>query len=134
MIISFALTGIGLFVYMLFAAATYALPLMAALLVGFAMRHAGAPGASPLIVGFLVFVAVIIAGRVATALLPYRFARITIMLIFAVPAAFAGYEIGKGLLSVVGVSGGILGPVLALVVALISALVAANRTVSTPQT
>ena len=55
------------------------------------------------------------------------------MLVFAVPAAIAGFQVGKALLSLAGVTGGMLGPMLALGVAAVSALAAAGRTAPTPQ-
>ena len=130
--ILFALVGIGFIVYLLFAAATYSLPLMAAVLVGFAMRSSGAPGASPLIVAFLAFIAVSVAGKAAMALLPYRFVRIAIMLIFMVPAAIFGFQLGNGMLTLAGVHRGVIGVALALIVATVSALIAAERLAPQP--
>ena len=93
-----ALIGVGYFVYLLFSAATYALPLLAALGAGFAAAHAGASGTAALLLGVAVFMAVIAAGRIATALLPSRHARAAVVLAFALPAAIIGFEVASALL------------------------------------
>jgi len=84
-----ALIGIGVFLWLLFAAAAQALPLFAGLWAGFAASHAGASGGTALLIGVAAFMAVIALGRALTALLPMRGARIGIILLFALPAAAA---------------------------------------------
>ena len=120
-----ALIGVGYLVYLLFGAATYALPLLAALGTGFAAAHAGASGTAALLLAAAVFMAVIAAGRMATALLPSRHARAAVMFAFAVPAAIIGFEIASALVHFSDIGTG--GIVVAAIAGLVTAAVAARR-------
>lgn len=93
-----ALIGVGFMIYLLFAAATYVLPIYAGLSAGFAALHAGASYTSALLLGILAFLLVIMLGHAATQLLPSRRARTAIALLFAVPAAIAGFQVASALL------------------------------------
>ena len=123
-----ALIGVGYLVYLLFGAASYALPLIAALSAGFAAVHAGASGIGALVLGVAVFVLVIAVGRMATLLLPPHQARMAVMLLFAVPAAIAGYQVAAALLHFGGIGGWGVG--LAAIAALATAAVVAKRQVT----
>ena len=120
-----ALIGVGYIVVLLFGAASYALPLIAAASAGFAAAHAGASGTGALLLGTAVFMAVIAAGRMATLLFPSRHARMAVMLLFAIPATIAAFQVAVALLCLGGVS--IWSVALASIVALTIGAVAAKR-------
>ncbi len=123
-----ALIGIGYLVYLLFGAASYALPLIAALSAGFAAAHAGASSLGAFLLGVAVFMLVIAVGRMATLLLPSRHSRTAVMLLFAVPAAIAGYQVASALLHFSSLGGW--GFAIAAIAALATAAVAARRQVA----
>ncbi len=120
-----ALIGVGYLIYLLFGAASYALPLIAALSAGFAAAHAGASGVGALLLGIAVFMLVIAVGRMATLLLPSHEARMALMLLFAVPAAILGYQVAYALLHFGGIGGWGVG--IAAIAAIATAAVAAKR-------
>ena len=120
-----ALIGVGLMIYLLFAAATYVLPLYAGLTAAFASLHAGASYTSALLLGIIAFLLVIMLGQMASQLLPSRQARSAIALLFGVPAAIAGFEVAFALLHLGGV--GSWGVPLSLAAALVTGTVAAKR-------
>lgn len=120
-----ALIGVGVMIYLLFAAATYVLPIYAGLSAGFAAVHAGASYTSALLLGMLAFLLVVMLGQMATQLLPSRHARTSIALLFAIPAAVAGFQVASALLHL-----GSVGPwdvMLSLSAALATVTVAAKR-------
>ena len=120
-----ALIGVGLFIYLLFAAASYALPLLAGLSAGFAADHAGVSGIGALLLGTAAFMLVIAGGRMATLLLPSRYARMTVALLFGIPAAIAGFQVASALLHLSGVE--TWGVIAALATALVTGSTAAKR-------
>ncbi len=93
-----ALIGVGFIIYLLFAAASYALPLFAGVSAAFAAWHAGVPGIAAMLLGLAAFMLVIAAARMATLLLPSASARVALTLLFAIPAAIAGYQVASALL------------------------------------
>ena len=99
-----ALIGVGLMIYLLFAAATYVVPICAGLSIGFAVFHIGASYTSAWLLGFLAFLLVIMLGQMATQLVPTRHARIGVALLFAIPAAVAGFQVASSLLHLGGVA------------------------------
>ena len=103
--IPLALIGVGFIIYLLFAAASYALPLFAGVSAAFAAWHAGVPGIAAMLLGVVAFMSVIAAGRMATLLLPSPLARIVIALLFAVPAAIAGFQVASALMHLSGANG-----------------------------
>ncbi len=119
-----ALIGVGFMIYLLFAAATYVLPIYAGLSAGFAALHAGASYTSAILLGILASLLVVMLGQMA-AQLPSRHARIAVALLFAVPAAFAGFQVASALLHLGGVGGWGVG--LLLATALATGTVAAKR-------
>ena len=114
-----ALIGIRFMIYLLFAAATYVLPLYAGLSAGFAALHAGASDTSVMLPGIMAFLLVIMLGQMATHLPPSRRPRIAIALLFAVPAAAAAFQVASALLHLGGV--GSWGVALSLAAALATA-------------
>lgn len=119
-----ALTGLGFMIYLLFSAATYVVPIYAALSAGFAALHAGATYPSSMLLGVFAFMLVIMLGQIATLLPPPRI-RIAIALLFAVPAAIAGFQVASALLHLGGV--GREGVALSLAAALATGTAAAKR-------
>jgi hypothetical protein len=89
--------GIGLFCWLIFTLAVYALPFFVGLAAGMAAFHSGA-GVFGAIFGGLVAGALTLGvGQVAFALLKPMPLRATIAAAFAVPAAIAGYHAVLGL-------------------------------------
>jgi len=125
-----ALIGVGFMIYLLFAAATYVLPIYAGLSASFAALDAGATYTGAMLLGFLAFLLVIMLGQIAT-LLPSPRARIAIALLFAVPAAIAGFQVASALLHLGGA--GSWGVALSLAAALATGTVAAKRYQSLPR-
>ncbi len=99
------LVGLGFFVWLMFAAAAWALPVFLGLSATFAADHAGASGATSFLVGFAVFLVTVVAGRTLAMQLPERRrpARVALMLLFALPAAAATASITATLSRAVGV-------------------------------
>ncbi len=120
-----ALIGVGLMVYLLFAAATHVLPLFAGLLALFGALSVGASLTSALLLGMLAFLLVITLGQMATQLLPSRYGRVAIALLFAAPAGIAGFQVASALLHISDAGSWSL--VLALLAALATGAVAAKR-------
>jgi hypothetical protein len=83
--------GIGCFCWLLFMLAVYALPFFASVTAGVAAFHSGAGVIGAIIVGIVAGVAALGAGQFAFAVARSPFIRAAIALLFAVPAAIAGY-------------------------------------------
>ena len=124
-IVPLALIGVGFMIYLLFAAATYILPLYMGLTAAFAALHAGASYTSALLLGIIAFLFVILFGQIATQLLPSRQAHLLIALLFALPAAMAGFQVASALLHFGNV--GSWNIALSLAAALATGIVAARR-------
>src|SRR5712691_1995117 len=90
--IIFGVFGIGFFCWLLFMLAVYALPFFASVTVGLAAFHSGAGVIGGIIVGIVAGVAALGAGQFAFAVARSPFIRAAIALLFAVPAAIAGYH------------------------------------------
>lgn len=89
--------GLGFLCWALFALAVYALPFLAGVTAGFAAYHTGAGPIAAILVGLLVGVATLAAGQTIAAVMRSPLIRIPIALLFAVPAAVAGYHATLGL-------------------------------------
>lgn len=81
--------GIGFFCWLLFALAVYALPFFAAMTAGIAAFHGGV---GAIAVGVGASVITLGAGQVAFAVVRSPLIRAAIALLFAAPAAIAGYH------------------------------------------
>jgi hypothetical protein len=90
--------AIGFLCWLLFTLAVYALPLFAAMMAGLAAYHHDAGLVGAFLVALLAGAATLAIGRLAFALLPSALLRTVVALVFAVPAAVAGYEAAFGLL------------------------------------
>ena len=95
--IIFSVFGIGFFCWLLFTLAVYALPFFTGMTAGFAAYHSGAGVIGALIVGVLAGGATLAIGQVAFATIRIPLIRAAIGLLYAVPAAIAGYHATLGL-------------------------------------
>ncbi|MBC3941141.1 hypothetical protein [Sphingomonas albertensis] len=86
--------------WLLFTLASLALPFFAALLVGLWAHQAGAGIAGALVAGLSAGIATLVAGQLAFIFVRAAWVRVLIALIFAVPAAVAGYHAVHGLMAI----------------------------------
>lgn len=84
--------GIGFFCWLLFILAVYALPFVASLTAGLAAYHSGAGIAGAIIVAIVAGGVTLTIGQIAFATVRSPLIRAAIGLIYAVPAATAGYH------------------------------------------
>jgi hypothetical protein len=89
--------GVGFFCWLLLTLAVYALPFFADLTAGLAAFHSGSGVIGALAVGALAGGATLAIGQIAFATVRTPLIRATIALLFAVPAAIAGYHATFGL-------------------------------------
>ena len=92
-----SLFGIGLFCWLIFALAVYALPLFVGLTAGMVAFHSGAGVIGAIFVGLVAGAFTLGIGQIAFALLKPMPLRAAIAAAFAVPAAIAGYHAVLGL-------------------------------------
>jgi len=98
-IIGIVLSFVGLvyLCWLLFALAVQALPFFAGVTVGFAAYHSGSGPVAAMIVGAIAGSVALVLGQVAFTRLRSPLMRAALALLFAVPAAVAGYHAGRGL-------------------------------------
>ena len=89
--------GIGFLCWLLFTLAIYALPCFASVTAGLAAFHSGAGVIGAIFIGALAGTATLMAGQIAFAATRSLFVRTAIALLFAAPAAVAGYHATLGL-------------------------------------
>jgi hypothetical protein len=89
--------GIGLFCWLIFTLAVYALPFFVGLTAGIAAFHGGAGVFGALLVGIVIGALTLGIGQVAFALVKPLPLRAAIAATFAIPAAIAGYHAVLGL-------------------------------------
>jgi hypothetical protein len=93
-----ALIGLGFFIYLLFAAAAWALPVLVGFSAAMAADHAGAAGTTSILIGIAGFFVTIAVGRWLAILSRDRQpARIVVTLLFALPAAAATASVAAAL-------------------------------------
>jgi hypothetical protein len=85
--------GIGLFCWLIFTLAVYALPFFVAVSAGLMAYHSGAGILGAPLVGIAAAVMALAAGRTAFAMTRFTILRAAIAAAFAVPAASAGYHV-----------------------------------------
>ncbi|MES5481519.1 hypothetical protein QMZ05_02100 [Bradyrhizobium sp. INPA03-11B] len=85
--------GIGLFCWLVFALAVYALPFFVALNIGMMAFHGGAGVVGALLIGIAAGALTLAFGQTALAVTRSVALRIAIVAAFAVPAAVAGYNV-----------------------------------------
>jgi hypothetical protein len=83
--------------WLLFALAVYALPFFAALSAGIAAYHSGSGPIGAIVVGVIAGAVTLLLGQVAFATVRSPLVRATVALVFAAPAALAGYHAALGL-------------------------------------
>ncbi len=98
--------GLGLMVYVLFAAAVYALPFFVGLSVGMHLYESDAGVITAVVVGLLAGATTLVIGQIAFASIKSIPVKIVIGLLFAAPAGVAGYHAIKGLSEIGGASEG----------------------------
>jgi hypothetical protein len=91
------LVGLAYLCWLLFALAVYALPLFAGVTAGFATYHSGSGPIAAVIVGVIAGSITLVAGQIAFTTVRSPLIRAAIALLFAVPAAVAGYHAALGL-------------------------------------
>lgn len=84
--------AIGFFCWLLFTLAIYALPLFIAITAAFAAYHNGAGLLGAALIALVCGIATLALGQLAFALVGSPIVRAAIALVFAVPAAVAGYS------------------------------------------
>jgi hypothetical protein len=87
--------------WQLFALAVHALPFFAGVTVGLAAYHSGSGPVAAIIVGAVAGGGVLVLGQVAFTTLRSSLVRAALALLFAVPAAVAGYHAARGLAQLV---------------------------------
>jgi hypothetical protein len=88
--------GIGLFCWLVFTLAAYALPFFVGLTAGMAAFHSGA-GVGALLVGVIAGALTLVVGHIAFAVVRPLILRGAIAALFAIPGAIAGYHAVLGL-------------------------------------
>jgi hypothetical protein len=86
--------------WLLFTLASLALPFFAAMAIGLWAHHAGAGIAGALVAGLSAGIVTLVAGQLAFLFVRAAWLRMVIGLIFAVPAAAAGYHAVHGLMAI----------------------------------
>ena len=89
--------GIGFFCWLIFTLIVYAVPFVVGLTAGMAAFHSGAGVIGALVVGVAVGALTLFVGQVAFASVRSFILRAAIALLYAVPAAIAGYHAVLGL-------------------------------------
>jgi hypothetical protein len=85
--------GIGLFCWLIFALAVYALPFFVAVTVGMSAFRDGAGVFGALLIGIVSGALTLAAGQLTLAVSQSLTLRVAIATVFAVPAAIAGYHV-----------------------------------------
>jgi hypothetical protein len=83
--------------WLLFALAVYALPTLAGVAVGLVTYHSGSGPMAAIIVGAIASGVALLTGRFAFTMVRSPLIRAVIALVFAIPAALAGYHAALGL-------------------------------------
>lgn len=92
-----SLAGLAYLCWLLFTFAVYVLPLFAGITTGLASYHSGSGPIGAMLVGVIAGSITLVAGQIAYTTVRSPLIRATIALLFAVPAAIAGYHATLGL-------------------------------------
>jgi hypothetical protein len=95
--ILFGVVGIGFLCWLLFSLAVFAFPFFAAVSVGLWAYHGDAGPVGAIFVGILAGGVTLVAGQYAFAFALSAWIRVAVALLFAAPAALAGYHATLGL-------------------------------------
>jgi hypothetical protein len=93
MVIVLSVFGLGFFCWLLFTLAVYALPFLAGLTAGLAAFQSGSGFIGALVVGLLAGSSLLMLGQMAFATVRTPLIRLLIGLVYALPAAVAGYQL-----------------------------------------
>jgi hypothetical protein len=85
--------GIGLFCWLIFTLAVYALPFFIAVSAGMMAFHSGAGVLGAPLVGIVAGGATLAIGQIVFAIAPFPILRAAIAAVFSVPSAVAGYHV-----------------------------------------
>ena len=91
-----SILAVGFFCWLLFQLAVYAFPFFIAMTIGFGAYHHDAGILVSLLLSLLAGAATLAAGQIAFGCLASNLLRVAIALLFAVPAAWAGYAAAVG--------------------------------------
>lgn len=100
-----SIAGLGFFCWLLFTLAVYALPFFAAVSAGMFVYDSGAGPAGIIAAGALTGILTLIAGQFVFATVRSPLIRMSIAVLFAAPAAFAGYHATHGVAALTMPSG-----------------------------
>jgi hypothetical protein len=103
--ILFGVVGIGFLCWLLFSLAVYALPFFAAVSAGLWAYHGDAGPVGAIFVGILAGCVTLVAGQYVFAFARSTWIRVAVALLFAAPAALAGYHAMLGLAKLTTPSG-----------------------------
>ncbi len=120
-----SIVGLGFLCWLRFALATYALPTFVALTAGLAAFHSGAGVVGALTVGLLVGGAILALGQFVFAATRTPL-RAIVGLVYAVPAAIAGYQVSFALAGL-GMPGSVWQAAFAVIGAVVSGCTAFSR-------
>ena len=95
--VALSFLGLGFLCWLLFALAVYALPFFAGVTAGFAVFHDGSGPIAATFAGLVAGIVTLVAVQIAFATIRSPLIRAAIALLFAVPAAVAGYHATLGL-------------------------------------
>lgn len=95
--IALNLVGLGVFCWLLFTLAVYALPFFVGATTGVFTYHSGAGPLGAIALGLLAGGAALVTAQIVFALVRAPFVRIAVALLFAAPAALAGFFSTHGL-------------------------------------
>jgi hypothetical protein len=95
--IIFSFVSLGFLCWLLFALAVHALPVLVGLAAGLAAYQTGSGEIGAFLVGLIAGALTLAAGQIAVAAFRSPLIRTAIALVFAVPAAMAGYHAALGL-------------------------------------
>ncbi len=90
---------LGAICWVLFNLAVFALPFFAGLTVGMAAFHSGAGPLGAIAIGIVVGLATLLFGQLALTFAPSTLVRVTVALLFAAPAAVAGFNAAHGIIA-----------------------------------
>jgi hypothetical protein len=121
-----SIVGLGFFCWLLFTLAIYALPTFAGLTAGLAAFHSGAGVIGALTIGLLASVATLALGQLTVANTRSPIVRFILGLVYAVPAAIAGYHVMFALARV-GIPSSIWQTAFAVIGAVVSGCTAFSR-------
>ena len=118
--------------WLLFALAVYAFPFFVGAAVGLVAYHSSSGPIGAIVVGTIASGVALVAGHLAFTALRSPFIRAVIALVFAIPAALAGYHAALGLAHIGAVTNGWQQAIAVMGAIVVAATAWARMTLSTP--